>query len=289
MDAGDSSSLDRTFAQRAKVRVAVIGHIEWVEFVPVERVPAPGEIVHAGETWSEAAGGGGVAAVQLARLAGEATLFTALGNDELGARARKELSTWRVRVEAAIQPEPTRRAFTLVDEGGERTITVLGGAKLVPSGTDPRLPWAELARTDAVYFASGDAAALREARQARVLVATARELPTLLEAGVELDALVASGEDVGERYRPGELEPPPRLIVTTAGPLGGWAQPGGPFRAAEPPGRILDAYGCGDSFAAGLTFGLASKKTAEDALALAARCGAEALTRRGAHGPAESR
>ena len=58
------------------------------------------------------------------------------------------------------------------------------------------------------------------AREARTLVATPRELDTLQRASVELDALVGSGDDDGERYRPGDLDPPPRLVVATAGALG---------------------------------------------------------------------
>jgi ribokinase len=53
------------------MRVAVVGHVEWVEFARVQELPRAGEIVHATETWAEAAGGGAVAAVQLAKLAGE--------------------------------------------------------------------------------------------------------------------------------------------------------------------------------------------------------------------------
>src|SRR5439155_22920225 len=128
---------------------------------------------------------------------------------------------------------------------------------------------------------SGDAEALHHARLGRVLVATARELPTLREAGVHLDALVGSGDDEGELYRPGELEPPPRVVVTTSGGLGGWVQPGGPFRPAPLPGPIVDAYGCGDSFAAGLTFALARGDDVEEAVSLAARCGAAVMTGRG--------
>ena len=56
------------------MRVAVVGHIEWVEFVRVGSVPLSGQIVHALETWEEPAGGGAVAAVQLARLAGSCSL-----------------------------------------------------------------------------------------------------------------------------------------------------------------------------------------------------------------------
>jgi ribokinase len=123
--------------------------------------------------------------------------------------------------------------------------------------------------------------ALVRARRARVLTATSRELGTLRRGSVVLDALIGSGEDENERYRQGDLEPPPRLVVSTSGALGGWAQPGGPYTAAAPPGPIEDAYGAGDCFAAGLTYALAARVDPAGALAFAARCGAAALTGRG--------
>lgn len=262
------------------MRVAVVGHVEWVEFARVQSVPRAGEIVHASETWEEAAGGGAVAAVQLAKLAGETTLFTSLGDDELGRRARTQLTNHGVVVRAMVDPSPQRRAFCFVDDEGERTITVLGD-KLRPAGGDARLPWHELDGADAVFFVSGDAEALRRARAARILVATSRELATLRAAEVNLDVLVGSGEDESERYHAGDLNPAPDLVVTTSGKLGGWSQPGGPFRAAPIPGAIADAYGCGDSFAAGLTYALARGDEHADALAFAAQCGAAVLTGRG--------
>jgi ribokinase len=265
------------------MKVAVVGHVEWIEFARVESVPNRGQIVHARERWEEAGGGGAVAAAELARLAGEATLFTALGNDQTGERAREQLERHGVRVRASVRNEPQRRALVFVDETGERTITVLGD-KLSPRGNDHVLPWHELAEADAVYFVSGDVEALRAARRARKLVATARELATLRAAGTQLDALVGSGEDDGERYRSGDLDPPPALVVTTAGALGGWAQPGGPFRAASIPGPVEDAYGCGDCFAAGLAFALADDLGVEEALDFGSRRGAAALARRGALG-----
>ncbi|HUJ55722.1 MAG TPA: PfkB family carbohydrate kinase [Gaiellaceae bacterium] len=264
------------------MNVAVVGHVEWVEFARVDHVPAPGEIVHATETWEEPAGGGAVAAVQLANLAGSSTLFTALADDDLGRRARAELEARGVAVRAARAPGSQRRAFTFVDDEGERTISVLGD-KLRPSGEDGSLPWEELARCDAVYFVSGDVAALRAARRAPVLVATSRELATLQRGGVELDVLVGSAEDVGESFEPGALDPPPHIVVTTAGALGGWIRPGGPFRSSPLPGPVGDAYGCGDCFAAGLTYGLAERRPVDEAVALGARCGAAVLTGRGAY------
>ena len=71
------------------VRVAVVGHVEWVEFVRGDHVPAAGEIVHATDSFEEPAGGGAVAAVQLARMAGDSTLVTALGRDDLAERSRE--------------------------------------------------------------------------------------------------------------------------------------------------------------------------------------------------------
>jgi ribokinase len=262
------------------MRVAVVGHIEWIRFARVDHAPAPGEIVHSTEDWEQVGGGGGVAAIQLALLVGEATLFTAVGDDELGRRSREELEEHRVRVHAVSEPREQRWALTHIDAAGERTITTVG-PKLRPRGHDERLPWHELGEMDAVLFIAGDTDALHCARRAAVLTATARELQTLRRGAVELDALIGSGEDEAEVYHPGGLDPEPKLVVTTSGALGGWMQPGGPFVAAPLPGVREDAYGCGDSFMAGLTYALGAGLEAHDAVAFAARCGAAALTGRG--------
>lgn len=267
------------------MRVAVVGHVEWIEFVAVESVPRPGEIAAATDVWEEAGGGGSVAAAQLARLADDVLFFTALGADERGHRAKDELEARGIGVHASFVDAPQRRAVTFVDEVGERTITTIG-AKLHPRGHDEALPWHELGRCDAAYFCAGDADALLLARRARVLVATARELPTLRRGSVELDALVASGTDEGEQYGAGDLDPEPHLVVSTSGALGGWAQPGGPYTAVAPPGPVVDAYGAGDCFAAGLAFALAAGLERPDALEFAARCGAGALVGRGVHAEA---
>jgi ribokinase len=267
------------------VRAAVVGHVEWMEFVAVEHVPRAGEIVAASESWQEAGGGGAVAAAQLLRLADTVLFFTALGEDELGRRSKAELEKRGIEVHAAFVDAPQRRGITYVDDGGERTITTIG-PKLHPRGHDDSFPWRELARCDAVYFCAGDADALVNARRARVLVATARELATLRTASFELDAVVASGKDENELYRPGDIDPPPRLSVTTSGALGGWAQPGGPFSAAPLPDNPGDAYGAGDCFAAGLAFALGAGLADAEALAFAARCGAGAMAGPGVHAEA---
>jgi ribokinase len=264
------------------MRVAVVGHVEWIELVRVPRMPSAGEIVHATEWWEDAGGGGAVAAVQLAKLAGEAEFFTALAEDELGRRAQERLEALDVRVYAAPRPGAQRRGFVHLDGDGERTITILG-ERLVPHGDDD-LPWERLDGVDAVYFTGGDVGAVRAARCARCLVATPRAEETLQAAHVPLDALVRSSKDPGERHAGDELEPRPRLVVSTAGKEGGeWVgEEGetGTWKAAELPGPRQDAYGAGDSFAAGLTYGLGAGLPVEETLALAARCGAHKLAGR---------
>jgi ribokinase len=263
-----------------------VGHVEWVEFLRVPRVPAAGDIVHATDVFEQAAGGGAVAAVQLRKLAGACSFFTALGDDPIGRRAAEDLEARGVELHVAWRSgEPQRRAVTFVDEAGERTITVLGD-RLVPSAADP-LPWDSLSDYDAIYLTGADADGVRAARASRALVATSRALGLLAEAGVELDALVGSSSDPSERYRPGDLHPPPRYAVMTAGPRGGtWQAPNADpvgFPAEEMPGAVGDAYGAGDSFAAGITYGLGAGMGIEEAVQMAARCGAHCMTGRGAY------
>jgi ribokinase len=268
------------------MRTAVVGHVEWIEFAQVDHVPGSGEIVHSLDWWEEPAGGGAVAAVQLQKLSGDCTFYTALGRDGTGKRAHLELETLGPRVEAVMRRQPTRRGVTLIEPNGERTIVTLG-PRLQPERADP-LPWDELAEIDAVYFTAGDPASLEAARHARVLVATTRVLDVLAGADVRLDAVVGSGRDPSERYDPGALRHRPALVVLTDGPRGGvYATADGTkgrFDAVSPPGPIVDAYGGGDSFAAGLTFALAAGLDIPRALELASRCGAWCVAGRGPYG-----
>jgi ribokinase len=264
-------------------KVAVVGHVEWVQFARVPHVPRVGEVMHARDPFEEPAGGGAVAAVQLARLAGEAMLITAVGEDDYGRRTRSRLRDFGVGVRAAVRPGGTRRAVTLTDDLGERTITTFG-ERLEPLAADDGLPWSTLGEMDAVYFTAGDLGALRAARGARVLVANPRALHALGH-GVKLDALVPSADDLIERREAARAQDEAELVVLTKGEHGGsYRQRGakpGTWAAIVPPGERGDAYGCGDSFAAGLTYGLGAGLSVPSALELAARCGAVCVTGRG--------
>ncbi|HEY4279343.1 MAG TPA: PfkB family carbohydrate kinase [Conexibacter sp.] len=269
-------------------RVAVVGHVEWLDLAVVDHLPTAGEIVTASEQIAVPAGGGAVAAVQMSRLAGTAAFFTVVGDDVIGAQAAEELRAIDgVELQATARAGRTqRRAFTHVDANAERTITVLGD-RLVPHGEDP-LPWSSLADADAVYYTGGDASAARAARRARVLVAAGRAPESLLAAGIVPDVIVGSQNDAKERAGAERLRAGAPWLVFTDGARGGWWEgadgSSGRWNAVTPPGPALDAYGCGDSFAAGLTYGLGAGLPLPDAIDLGARCGAWCLAGRGPYG-----
>jgi ribokinase len=281
------------------MRLAVVGHVEWVDFVLADRLPSGGEIAAARASWETAAGGGAMAAYALKALTGEAGFFCAVGDDARAAATVAGLRAAGLDVRAAQRDRPQRRTLTWLTADHERTITTLG-PPMEPSGDDP-LDWDALAECDGVVLFGGDAAAARAARAAKVLVATARTRDALREAEVTVDALVGSANDVNEPLDAALLAAArPRWVVETAGARGGrWrtgeaASPAaaspvcdlamleasGRWSATPLPGPPVDAFGCGDAFAAALMAALAAGRSIADACALGARVGAAVLCER---------
>ena len=171
----------------------------------------------------------------------------------------------------------------MVDSEGERAITVIG-ERLTPV-LDDDLPWEALGACDGLFVTAADAPLLKACRSAAVLAATPRvRLPVLQEAGVCLDALIGSGLDPGERVEPQQLNPAPHTLIRTEGAAGGLSLPGGRYRPAPLAGPLVESYGCGDSFAAGVVTGLAARWPLAQAIALGAQCGAACATRFGPYG-----
>ena len=200
------------------MRVAVVGHVEWIELARGRARPArrrdrarPRMLAGAGRRRSRRrrsarAARGRVpvpdrARRRRARTAGEARA-RALG----------------VRVEAAWRAEPQRRAFVHVDARAERTITVLGD-RMGPRGDDD-LP---------VGRARGRRRRLLHRRRRRRR-SGARERAGKLVATVRaIDALAARRRSSStcswrapttpaSATRPGDLDPPPRLVAGPTAP-----------------------------------------------------------------------
>lgn len=264
-------------------RIGVVGHVEWVEFITLDALPMAGQVASGRDSFMRAAGGGGVAAVVAAELGDEVDFFCALGRDEQGRAAAAQLAQRGVNAHIAWREQPTRRALGLLVEGGDRSVVTLG-ERMAPAAAD-ELPWERLADADGVYVTAADAGALERARAARVVVATPRARAAFSAAGgVVVDALVFSAHDHDETAWALELEPHARLLVATEGGDGGrwWGESEGRWAPVGLDGRPRDAFGCGDSFAAAFTVGLARGLAVAGAAELGARAGARCLTRLGA-------
>ncbi|MGH2891820.1 MAG: PfkB family carbohydrate kinase [Solirubrobacteraceae bacterium] len=263
-------------------RIAVVGHVEWVQFLRVDHLPVPGEIQRAQREGTHAGGGAVVAAAALAEFGAEVDFYGAVGSDAIGDAAVSELTDRGITVHAARRPGPTREVLTLLDRAGERTILPIG-ERLAPEGDDS-LDWDRLGDVDGVYITAGDQGALRHARAADVLVATPRLRERIEDPGVHIDVLVFSASDESEVHWAERLRSQTRLMVATEGGAGGrwWGASEGRWAAVPPPGPVHDSYGCGDAFAAGFTYGLAAGKAVPEACEIGARLGAEMLTRVGA-------
>lgn len=266
-----------------------MGHVEWVDFVCVSEFPQRGAVSHADGALTHAGGGAVVAAAVLADLGAEVDLFCALGRDANGEAAATELAARGISVQAAWRDAPTRRVVTLLERDGERTILTIG-ERIQPHGDDD-LAWDRLEGADGVYFTAGDAGAAARARRAGVMVTTPRAREALAGDGITVDALVYSARDSDEVRWAEALAPHARLLVVTEGAQGGhWRSTdragseadSGRWPAAALPGPQRDDYGCGDAFAAGFTFGLASELSVPAAARIGAERGARALTTVGA-------
>jgi ribokinase len=263
-------------------RVAIVGHVEWATHA-LGAFPGPGEIRLLEEAFEEPAGGGAVAAAQAVKLGAETCFFTALGADSAGDAAHMVLAGLGITIHSARRAEPQTRAISVTGPIGDRAIALIG-APMSPEDADP-LDWDDLAGMDAVYFTGRDPATLAACRTARILVATARRWPVLGQAGIECDVIVGSANDPDEHVPAGALPIAPKAWVMTDGRRGGtWIEQHDRPRtwdAVPPPGPVVDSYGCGDAFAAGLTVGLGAGWGLAEAIALGARCGAHTITARG--------
>ncbi len=256
-----------------RLNLAVVGHVEWMTFLSVDKLPKAGLISHSKMCFEEPAGGGAVTAAQMRKLIGKPVdFYTVLGKDPIGEKCYERLTELGLKLFVSWKDKPTRKGISFVDSDGERAITVIG-ERLQPDSSD-MLPWENLKKYHGIFLTACDSKIINMAREANVLVATPRVgKEVLIKSKVKLDALIGSGLDPDEQID--LINPLPSLKISTHGKHGGEIYPGGHFEAVELKTEAIDTYGCGDSFAAGVTAALAAGWTTEQAISLGAHCGAE--------------
>ena len=265
-----------------KLKLAVIGHVEWITFLKVDQLPLAGHISHAKDYFEEAAGGAAVAAVQMSRLINEPVdLITSLGKDIYGEKCHERLTKLGLNLKIAWREKPTRKGISLISNDGERAITVIG-ERLQPIASD-NLPWHNLKNYDGIFITATDGETIRMARKAKFLSATPRIGKDALSISkVRINALIGSGLDPGEKINFEKLNPKPDIYIATEGKSGGKIYPQqNRYNSIEATSKEIDSYGCGDCFAGAVTAALSAKLDLNQAINLGAYCGAECSTHYG--------
>ena len=254
---------------KGNLKFAVIGHIEWINFIEVDQLPQPGLISHSKRSLEYPAGGGSVIAKRLSELTNSKVHFyTALGHDFYGKQCLNILENMGIKLHVAWRDQPTRKGFSLTDSEGERSITIIG-ERLSPNHNDD-LDWNTLNEMDGIFITAADKELLKKSRFAKTLCMTPRVgLNMINESGILLDGLIGSNLDPGEYFSLNELKLKPKYVIKTEGENGGIVFPGGRYKAIKNKKNNVDSYGCGDSFAAGILYGLSSKWNIEESLNLA--------------------
>jgi len=270
------SSIKDYKLKKGNLNFAVVGHVEWINFLKVDQLPKPGVISHSEKSIEYPAGGGSVIAKTLSELTNnQVHFFTSLGNDYYGEQSFKILSNYGIRLHVAWRDKPTRKGFSLIDSNGERSITVIG-ERLAPTYKD-KLDWNLFEKMDGIFITASDSEIFKKARIADSLCTTPRVgINIINKSNVFLDGLIGSNLDPGEVFSLSDISIKPKLIIKTEGENGGILYPGGRYEALINAKQKIDSYGCGDAFAAGILYGLSSKWNIDKILSLAKLLGRDA-------------
>jgi ribokinase len=285
-------------------RVVVVGSVNVDLVVSVERLPGRGETVVGGRFARHQGGKGGNQAIAAARLGAETHFIGAVGDDQFGADARAALETGNVDVEGLITlgGHATGVALIVVDETGENSIAVAGGANAALTSVQVRQAIKRVTLTAADVVLVGHEVrtgatheALRLARIAGAMTilnpAPVGELgretldlaDVLTPNEIELEALVGPGSASAGARRLLGPEPGRRAVLVSLGRRGGLLLSG--RRARTIPAlkvAVVDTVGAGDALNGALAAGLAAGLDLAESARRAVIAASLAVTRAGA-------
>lgn len=281
--------------------VVVVGSINRDLVARVPHLPGPGETVLATGHLTNPGGKGANQAVAAARLGQPVAFVGCVGDDDAGRTLLDALHADGIDTgNVQVRDGPSGLAIIAVDDDGENTIVVSGGANLhLTEGAvreaAPKLGAAVVTLAQLEIPVEAVAAAARLAGGRFVLnPAPARALPAELLSAVdvlvpnlgELATLAGAesqsvrAEDAAELA--GRLEGPGAVVVTLGAGGALVVQDGQTVHVPAPVVDAVDTTAAGDAFCAALADGLVRDLSLVDAATWAVRVAARTVTRAGA-------
>jgi ribokinase len=280
----------------SEAAVVVVGSVNADLVVSVRQLPRAGETVTGGTFARHGGGKGANQAVAAARLGAQVAFVGAVGADDLGEEALRELAREGVDVSAAARLDgvATGVAVIVVDERGENQIAVASGANAALTG---EMVDAALALSDAGVVLLGhevpEAAVVAGARAASAAgwtailnPAPARPLPDGLD-GVLLtpnadEARALTGEDDTETAARALGAHTAAPVLVTLGAHGALLLDDTLERLPAPAVDVVDTTGAGDTVNGALAAELAAGRPLRDAVRFALAAAASSTRAAGA-------
>ncbi|MEX2185968.1 MAG: ribokinase [Pirellulales bacterium] len=294
----------------AQPRIVVVGSINLDLVVKCDRLPQPGETLTA-QSFDEIPGGKGAnQAVAAARLGASVAMIGRLGNDAFGRTLRQGLIAAGVEVTHVLDTSDCESGVALitVDDRGENTIAVVGGAnaRLTPADVEASEPAFRGAKVLLLQLETPLAAILSAVRLARrhglkVIVDPAPAVDSLPAELLAADVLCPNETEASrlcgypvdnsqQARRAAEWlrDQGAAVAIVKRGEHG--VVVSAQENAQNKPCRefasyrvnAIDATGAGDAFAAALGVALAEATPLGDAIPFACAAGAVAASRAGA-------
>jgi ribokinase len=271
-------------------------HLDIMLYAP--HLPRPDETV-AGRRWSQQCGGkGGNQAVMAARAGARTAMIGRVGDDDFGARLRRNLAAAGVDARAVgVDPAAgSGMSAAIVQDDGDYGAVIVSGANLLIDPAGLAANWSALGGAPVLVLQNevpepvnvAAAAAARAARATVILnAAPARTMSEALLGGVDIlvvnrvEAAMLSGRDVSDRESAivalKELAAPGRSIIVTLGGAGVVVQPakGTPLFVPPKVVEVISTHGAGDCFIGALASRIAKGDPIEQAATFANQAAAD--------------
>lgn len=285
-------------------KIVVIGSANVDMVVKTSRLPKPGETVLGGTFFMNSGGKGANQAVAAARLGGNVTFITKVGNDIFGKQAIQNFHKEKINTRFIFthKDEASGAALIIINEEGENCIVVAPGANahLLPEDiekvtnlcrADIILMQLEIPLETVVYVIR-----LAKANSQKVVLnpAPARNLSKEILHGLFLitpneteafflTGIEVSGEESASRAADFLLSHGVQNVVITLGEQGAYFQNKElKLMVDAPKVKVLDTTAAGDTFSGAITVAIIEKMNWQAAVEFAVKAASITVTRLGA-------